>query len=85
MQWTPCFAIFASQEGFWHPQTGMESSIAYWSGIGALVACGARVLFPNTQTKNLMPVKKQLQLIRLGPNNVLMNYWDRLTKRCPRT
>ena len=85
MQWTPCVAKLASQEGFWPPHTGMESSIAYWSDIHAFVAWGARVLFPNTRTKNLMPVKKQLHLIRLGPDNFLMKYWNRLTKRCPRT
>ena len=97
MRLKPCFAICASPTGFWPPHTGnvsssfvLDSSIVYWSGIGALVASGACVHFPNTQTKALMPVKKQLtpildHLIRLGPNNFLMHYWNRLTKRCPRT
>ena len=97
MQLKPCFARFAPREGLWPPHTGnvsssfvLDSSIVYWSGIGALVASGACVHFPNTQTKALMPVKKQLtpildHLIRLGPNNFLMHYWNRLTKRCPRT
>ena len=96
MQLKPCFAIFASQEGFWPPQTGnvsscfvLESSIVYWSGMGALVASGARVHLPKTKTKNRTPVKKQLtpildQLIRLGPKNFLY-YWNRLSTRRPRT